>query len=250
MGGVTALTPVWEGTDFDWLEERNVGLREAGVVFGYAGPPAVLDSISRLHRPWDGPLLLVPTDRQSMDGKRNMLLHACTTRYCMMVDDDDVFDGGGITATVDAFDTYPDSSAVLGGCLDITEEGTVTALQPGIHPGGWGVEALASFWEATVAAGARHGMFPFHMGAGVWRVDVLRRIGGFAEEVNDGMYGSDMVAAVRAAAVAPVRVIPRHVMWYRKHDGSLMHTRSTPESEAEFMAAMRAAAQTGDTQHV
>lgn len=241
MTTITTITPVWENTNLEWLEERNTALREVGdVTFGYVGPPDVLAKINALHLPGDD-MLFKQTEMVSVAAKRNMLLRYVTTPYIIMADDDDLFDAQVLRAHRVTLDRNPGLAASLGSAVDV-DENNEPLPSPETPEGDFTGRDVRSYWLKSRAEHGHHGVLPFLMQAGVWRTSVVKQAGGWWEKVNDGMYGEDMPLGVVAANIKPVRVTNLTTVRYRRHPGSLSHRGWDFSAELQLITAMSEAA--------
>lgn len=226
---ITAVTPIWERTNFQWLQQQADSLKEAGVThYAYAGPRHLTERYAQQDN-----TITVPSDSRNVAHKRNLLLQHTDTPWLVIADDDDMYQPGSLEELTRR--ATPRHAAVLGIATDVDENGNPLPSPPS-PPGIYTVTELYEYWQQSLTH-SPHGLLPFHMNAGIWNVHIMQLVNGWHQYVNGGRYGEDIVTALNAARLGIIEVVEVDVLKYRQHPDSLMK-QATPQQEQEFHDTM------------
>lgn len=227
---ITAITPIWEQTNHQWLQAQTNSLKKAGATHhAYAAPP----HMQQINEPQTNTITINTTSR-NVAHKRNLLLQHTNTPWLVIADDDDVYQPGSLTEL--ARRATPQHAAVLGVAKDVDEQGNLLPSPPS-PPGVYTVAQLYEYWQASLEH-TPHGLLPFHMNAGIWNVRMMKLVNGWHQYVNGGRYGEDIVTALNVARLGIVEVVEVDVFRYRQHPHSLMK-QATAQQEQEFHNTMK-----------
>ena len=247
MVDLTVITPVKDGFNKEWLEERNNSLlqNKTSMEVVYIGSPDTLAALREMHTPF--PVQEVEHTGRNVAEKRNAGLAVARGRYAGGLDDDDVWLPGTIDRLVAALDNDKGFVGAWTNCAAFTEDMQTLLYRREVDRTRWtlfGLRAHRQKMRERCPSMFPVGEYPMHPSAGIYRTDVLRKAGGWWEH-NGGRWCEDNPPIALAAQQGDLYLEEEVGFHYRRHPDSLASSRNVLEP-MEWLDGVLNVAEAGD----